>query len=312
MYGTWGNVREVFIDSTALELDLLGRALPLSPLAATGDVRIRVDQGHVHLGVAAEPVRVHVTLGLADSIGASPQGCVELLGIRPLLFGTAWKVLDLFMDVLMANNQLPTSYLGRYSIAAKVRSARSGQLAQDLLEQGTWDALRHAYAATDQLRHSLVHRRVTVDEHGTLTGHDERGVALAPTLSLDEQEAMARAAQRLGEAASQGLPVDARTERDLGAWLTRLSALHGVSLGAGEPLAVIRELTVVVYRDPESRAYLLPVPELWALPNLAGDGAVDLVVEFSDQPGIIARGRLEDAPTEVVQLSPAALPSWLR
>jgi hypothetical protein len=35
---------------------------------------------------------------------------------------------------------------------------------------------------------------------------------------------------------------------------------------------------------------------LWALPNLAGDVAVDLVVEFCDQPGIIARGRLEDAP----------------
>jgi hypothetical protein len=68
---------------------------------------------------------------------------------------------------------------------------------------------------------------------------------------------------------------------------------------------------MVVYRHPESGAYLLPVPELWALPNLAGDAAVDLVVEFSDQPGIMARGRLEDAPMELVQLDPAALPDWL-
>jgi hypothetical protein len=45
--------------------------------------------------------------------------------------------------------------------------------------------------------------------------------------------------------------------------------------------------------------------------NLAGDVAVDLVVEFSDQPGIIARGRLEDARMEVVLLNPAALPAWL-
>jgi hypothetical protein len=84
-----------------------------------------------------------------------------------------------------------------------------------------------------------------------------------------------------------------------------------VTLGAGEPLAVIRELTMVVYPHPESGAYLLPVPELWALPNLAGDAAVDLVVEFSDEPGIMARGRLEDAPMELVQLDPAARPDWL-
>jgi hypothetical protein len=311
MSSTWGSVREAFTESTALELDLLGRALPLSPLAATGNVRIRVDEGHVHIGVAAQPVRVHVSLGVADNIGASPEGCVELLGIRPLLFGTAWKVLDLFMDALMADNQVPTNGLGRYNIAAKVRRARSGQLAQDLLQRDTWDAVRQVYAATDQLRHSLVHRRVTVDEQGTLTGHDEQGAALAPKLTLDEQESMARAAQRLGEAASQGPPVDARTQLDLAAWLARLSALHGVTLGAGEPLAVIRELTMVVYPHPESGAYLLPVPELWALPNLAGDAAVDLVVEFSDQPGIMARGRLEDAPMELVQLDPAALPDWL-
>ena len=73
---------------------------------------------------------------------------------------------------------------------------------------------------------------------------------------------------------------------------------------------MVRELTMVVYPHPESGAYVLPVRELWALPNLAGDVAVDLVVEFSDQPGIIARGRLEDAPMEVVLLNPAALPAW--
>ncbi|WP_156465353.1 hypothetical protein [Knoellia sp. Soil729] len=57
---------------------------------------------------------------------------------------------------------------------------------------------------------------------------------------------MARAGQRLGEAASQGWPVDARTRLDLGAWLAKLSSLHGVDLGAGAPLEVIRELTVVL------------------------------------------------------------------
>ena len=98
---------------------------------------------------------------------------------------------------------------------------------------------------------------------------------------------------------------------DLAAWLAKLSALHGLIFGAVEPLTLVRELTMVVYPHPESGAYVLPVRELWALPNLAGDVAVDLVVEFSDQPGVIARGRLEDAPMEVVLLNPAALPAWL-
>jgi hypothetical protein len=247
MLSRWASIRDAFVESTALELDLLGRALPLCPLSATGDVRIRVDQGHEHIGVAAAPLRVHVSVGLADSIGAGPEGCVELLGIRPRLFGTAWKVLDLFMDALMAENQVPTNRLGRYSIAAKVTRANSGQLGQDLLERNTWVALRELYAVTDQLRHSLVHRRVTVDQHGILTGHDKQGVALAPVLTLDEQEAIARAVQRLGEAASQGPPVDVRTQLDLAAWLARLSALHGLTLGAFEPLTVVRELTMVVY-----------------------------------------------------------------
>jgi hypothetical protein len=309
---TWSSIREAFTESTALELDLLGRALPLSPLAATGDVRIRVDGGHTHIGVAAAPLRVHVSLALADRVGATAEGCVELLGIRPLLFGTAWKVLDLFMDAVMADNNEPTNRLGRYPIAAKVQRANSGQLAQNVLEQDTWDALRHVYTATDELRHSLIHRRVTVDNQGTLTGHDEQGASLTPTLTVEEQEALARAAQRLGEAAGQSPPVDARIQLDLAAWLTRLSGLHGVTLRAGEPLAVIRELTYVVDPDPESGTYPLPVPELWELPNLEGQNAVDLVVEFRDQPGVIARGRLEEAPTELVQLSPTALPDWLR
>jgi hypothetical protein len=53
-----------------------------------------------------------------------------------------------------------------------------------------------------------------VDQQGTLTGHDEQGVALVHVLSLNEQEAIARAAQRLREAAIQGPPVDVRTQLD--------------------------------------------------------------------------------------------------
>ncbi len=141
MSGRWGSIRGAFIESTALELDVLGRALALCPLDATGIVRIRVDLGLVDIA-GGEQVWGHVSLGPADNIGASPEGCVELLGIRPLLFGTAWKVLDLFMDALMEDNQVPTNGHGRYSIAAKVTRAKSGQLAQDLLQQGTWDAVR--------------------------------------------------------------------------------------------------------------------------------------------------------------------------
>ena len=130
-------------------------------------------------------------------------------------------------------------------------------------------------------------------------------------LTVDEQEALARAAQRLGEAASQGRPVDARTQLDLFGMANQVANPHGVPLRAGEPLPVIRELTYVVYPDPESGAYPLPVAELWKLPNVVGEPAVDLVVDFGDParhhrawaPGGCAHG--------LVQLNPIALPDWL-
>ena len=252
-----------------------------------------------------------MAIGVADSLGATRESCVELLGIHPLLFGTAWKVLDLYVEALMADNQVPRDRFGRHTISAKVNATHNGSLTQDLLTQEAWDAVRQVYANTHQLRHSLVHRRVTLDAQGTLTGHDEQGAPLPTSLSVAEQEALVRAALRLGEAAAQGPPVDARTLLDLTAWLARLSSLHGVPLAPEGLPGTIREITVVLHRDPRSGLYLLHVPELWDNANLGGQQVADLVVVFSDQPGIIATGRLEDAPAERVELNPGALPDWL-
>lgn len=299
------------MEATALELDLLARALPTVPLHATGDVRVRVDQGQVGVGVAARPASVHVAIGVADSLGATPERCVELLGIYPLLFGTAWKVLDLYVEALMVDNQIPRDRFGRYTITAKVKATQNGALTQNLVTQEAWDALRQVYANTEQLRHSLIHRRVTLDAQGTLTGHDEQGAPLPTTLSVPEQEALVRVALRLGEAAAQDPPVDSRTQLDLAAWLARLARFHAVPLAAEGLPDTIREVTLVLHRDPDSGLYPLDVPQLWENANLAGQRVADLVVEFSDQPGVIATGRLEDATVEDMELDPAALPDWL-
>ena len=57
----WQDMRADFMEATALELDLPARALPMVPLHATGDVRIRVDQGQVGVEVSARPVAVQLS-----------------------------------------------------------------------------------------------------------------------------------------------------------------------------------------------------------------------------------------------------------
>ena len=115
-------------------------------------------------------------------------------------------------------------------------------------------------------------------------------------LTVDEQEALARAAQRLGEAASQGRPVDARTQLDLFGMANQVAKPAWRTSARGR--AAARHPRADLRGVPRPRIWCLPLPvaELWKLPNVVGEPAVDLVVDFGDQPGIIARGRLEDAP----------------
>jgi hypothetical protein len=84
---TWSE----FDISTALERDVLWRALPLVATESTGESHAVVDMGEPGARMFAD-VDATIFSTFHEVVGPNPGGCVDLLQIRPLLVGTAWKV----------------------------------------------------------------------------------------------------------------------------------------------------------------------------------------------------------------------------
>ena len=175
---TWSD----FDDDTALEDDLLRRALPW--VGAPAELTVDLASGSVGIAVGAAPL----VIGAAPLvIGATPEGCVELVGIRPLLTGTAWRILDLLVEAALDQAGLkPSSGSNRWTIRAKVAKANARRVPRPTnFGSLAWDTLMQTYAGTEQLRHSIVHRRVTTDRDNALFG-EEGGKTLTP-MSVAEQ-----------------------------------------------------------------------------------------------------------------------------
>ena len=102
--------------------------------------------------------------------------------LRPLAFGTAWKVLDLLIELALWQAGLGTS--GWMTIAGKIRHARgaAGDCVPLSNDTALWIALTAAYAGTEEVRHSLVHRLAEVDQAtGELTGRDRKSLPMNNT-----------------------------------------------------------------------------------------------------------------------------------
>ena len=136
-----------FDDASGLERDMLLRALPLVPTQSSAEWRMRIDFA------APEPVRAQIAAN--DIIRATPDACVALLGIRPLLFGAAWKVLDLLLEEAFCQaGELPDRSRG-YSVGQKGGLARSGAGRPGTIKGDIWRAITLTYDATRVLRDSL-------------------------------------------------------------------------------------------------------------------------------------------------------------
>lgn len=95
--------------------------------------------------------------------------------IRPLLFGAAWKVLDLLCELTLGQAGVARQG-GRYLVSFKVEKAANGTLASISPFDGRpdlWARIMGTYGATEELRHSLVHRRLIIDPAtGEISGVD--------------------------------------------------------------------------------------------------------------------------------------------
>lgn len=286
--------------ASALERDVLSRALPILPPSgtyarATYDTTVKGTQ---------------IALGVTDSVGLTPEGCIEQLALRPLFVGAAWKVLDLLYEEALRQRGIPPDRRGQYSVAAKQRRARRGTARPPEFAVIVWRALMALYANTVDLRHSLVHRSVRTDASQSLIGVAESGRAIRP-LTVGEQEAFARAALAAAMVALGG--GDTRDEARLLGHLGVLAAVHRRKLAAAVVPRVVPVITVVVDPDAVDHSrYPLDVPAIrsW-LPFPDSRDFVDMTVVPRHRSGRELRGRLEDAPDAVLLLDLDDPPAWL-
>jgi hypothetical protein len=282
-----------FNDETAWEKTVLSLAFPLMPLSASGavlDLRTK-----------------NVTISVGEAV--SDQAVGEFRNsLLPLLFGAAWKVLDLALELAFAMAGLvPRKGGHKWSIDEKsqLASAHRGLLPGFSPSSDLWHALGFLYAGTKEIRHALVHRRVHVDP-GTLelVGFDTQGGRL-PALSYDEQVAFCRFSQRLSATIVQG-SLSPREEADLRGQLAILRQHHGVA-SLGTP--AIRPPVQVIENLPGSKEVDVPYLLGEARRTFPGAQYVDVELHLADNR--ILAGELEDAPPAVVKVDLAALPPWL-
>jgi hypothetical protein len=281
---------------TSLERDLLNRALPLT----SGDA------GTVRIDLAADTAQIAMTF--SESLGSTPGGCVKLLRIRPLMFGAAWKVLDLLLEEAFEQAGLQPSGR-RWMIAEKAQLAASAAACPVPFAADEWGALTGVYVATEDLRHSLVHRRADMDPNGALIGRDGSGQHGTP-VTEQEQDAFVHAVLRAATLVVRG--ADSRTAGDLRARLAALGAHHGVNV-LGAELQPVPEVTVLVDRvDDEADVYELDLDALRARQPFKAAIYIDVLVVPRSRPERSLRGRLEDAPDGVVSIDLNSPPPWLQ
>jgi hypothetical protein len=287
--------------ATALERDVLRRALPVVPSSGQSYARATLELGQPAL----------VAIGITETIGTTSESCVERLALRPLLVGAAWKVLDLLLEEALDQAGVPPDQARGYSIGFKQRQAQAAAARPTQLTASVWGSLMAVYDATVEIRHSLVHRRVHIDASGSLVGIDRYGQPLRPMRSR-EQEAFARVVL---VASDQALAprTDARSTTRLVRHLADLAALHGQSTTASAAPDVVPELTVIIDPDPaDQQRYLLDMADVRARNSFsAAGGCADLIIKPRDRPGQELCGRLEEAPPGVVSLDPDNPPLWL-
>lgn len=223
-------------DATAFERYALATGFPLLP-TPTSVAQASLDMRN--------PTR-EITIGVVsvEDLGAhARQDVIDQL--RPLLFGAAWKVLDLVLEfAYFAEGHCPQTP-GRWQIAEKQRLARrncGGRQPPWMTHPDLWERICALYDATAEARHCLVHRRVSFSPAGDMIDIRDQTGARKPDVTAADQLYFAKTAQRVVASTLSG--VLRNRERSPLAWLLdQLGAHHGKSVLGGHdahPVEVVR------------------------------------------------------------------------
>jgi hypothetical protein len=281
-----------FADEVAWELTILDLALPLTSLSGYNR----------KLDLRTNDISISFSESLSDY--ASGQLRTALL---PLLFGAAWKVLDISIELALANAGCSPSNRKRWQIEEKASGIGSaGDLPALSPLADVWQALISLYRATKEQRHALVHRRVRVDgKTQELICFDTKGHALV-AIDLTEQSAFCRVAQRVAAAAIDGR-IHPRAESDLRTQLSRLQRHHSTNIVV--PAAYCLPIKVV---DDFPVDHTINVPTLKKRIRQTFPEVYYIDLELNLPDGRVLIGELEQAPEEVVSVHLERLPPWLK
>ncbi|MEZ7132655.1 hypothetical protein ACBR40_45595 [Nonomuraea sp. AD125B] len=280
-------------------LDEIAPALLLTPGLQVVDYRDESrDSPRIHALVGGAPARAvaHVN---GQSVGVD---------VTPMVFGAAWKVVDLVLDGIFSPTPKPMS------IEAKCSNAVTGNGPQRLPpfrgEVDLWRRVMCLYAHTADLRHSVVHRELIVHADGQLEASPDPAQTRAPTIMTREELGyFFRAVQGFTAALISG-SVTARERANLLFLLDQLQAHHGLSALGG------REVTrmVLILATPQVTSDGLSFDARPVLQLVRGkwpSAGIDLLLRLPD--GTILGGELEQAPDD----RPAVIrvqrpPKWLK
>ncbi|GAA3832472.1 hypothetical protein GCM10022226_62120 [Sphaerisporangium flaviroseum] len=240
----------------------------------------------IHAVVGAAPVRATWSIG-----GASTS-----VDITPLVFGAAWKILDLVVDAIVGTLQngdpLPISSKHRQALVGN-GPARPKPFGNN---PELWKRYMRLYANAMDLRHSVVHRELIVRPSGDLEATASRNQAAPPTvMSVQELNFFFRAVQGFYSALISEKLIT--RERDHLCYLVnRLQGHHG--LGQLPEREITRDVLIL------AKPVALPSGsfEFDARPLLAEaytrwpTGAVNVMIFMPD--GAVLGGPLEDAPAD--------------
>ena len=114
--------------------------------------------------------------------------------LRPLLFGAAWKTLDLLFELAFHQASLVPRSLSRWRILDKQAHARarSGTLAPLSSDSDIWSRLCALYANTVEARHCLTHRSFLLNLEGDMTNLRAPNGMAQPDVTSSEQQAFCR------------------------------------------------------------------------------------------------------------------------
>jgi hypothetical protein len=218
----WAMPRSVaeFQDDTAFERFVLDRTMPLLPPQEAKQV---IDLR----GSDVNPVEVS---SVETSRGPSSE--VRVDDLRPLIFGAAWKVLDLLIELALEIAGIPHDDDQRYSFDTKAGKAGGGAVPAVVpfdARPDLWSRLMRLYASTETLRHRLVHGQIKVDPvTGDMEAVPEPGQPATRPIAASEQSAFCQAAQGAAEAVVTEA-LSTRRRRQFCWVLDQLTAHHGQS-----------------------------------------------------------------------------------